>query len=172
MSVALFSTLTRLGLALAAIMFVVLAVWLFRRRRPVRGAAAGVLALGMVGALAAEGMVAIAVHFGAPSGVDFNEHRWVMLAPWGRFTLLLGGVATVAIIALSWRATRQLSAGIAPPSSGYDPARRLRRLSCLLSRRSSFAKWRENRTELPFLSTIHFRWRCAKLLGKRLASHG
>ncbi len=106
MNVALFSTLTRFGLALAAVMFVMLAVWLFRRRRPVRGAAAGVLALGMVGALAGEGMVAIAVHFGAPSGVDFNEHRWVMLAPWGRFTLLLGGVATVAIVALSWRATR------------------------------------------------------------------
>lgn len=106
MSVALFSTVTRLALAAAATALVLLAVWLFRRRRPVRGAAAGVLALGALGALAAEGMIAVAVHFGAPNGVDFNEHRWVMLAPWGRFTLLLGGATTVAIIGLSWRATR------------------------------------------------------------------
>ena len=66
-------------------------VWGFTRRYP--------LAIGIA-------LVALTVWLAAPSATDFNEYRWVMLAPWGRLGLMLGGIAVIAITLLAWRASR------------------------------------------------------------------
>jgi uncharacterized membrane protein len=59
-----------------------------------------------LGLLAAEGLVAAAVRWSAPRAADFNEHRWVLLAPWRRPGLALGGLTVIAIALLGWRASR------------------------------------------------------------------
>ena len=60
-------------------------------RRSARRSASRALLSG--GALAAEALVALTVRLAAPGAADFNEYRWVMLAPWGRLGLALGGAA-------------------------------------------------------------------------------
>ena len=106
MNIVLFSELVRYALAGIAIVMLVATVLAVRRGRGGLGAALGVVALLSGGALVAEALVALTVKLAAPSAADFNEYRWVMLAPWGRVGLALGGVAVIAIVALSWRATR------------------------------------------------------------------
>ena len=95
----------------------------------------------------AEALVALTVRLAAPGASDFNEYRWVFLAPWGRLGLALGGAAVVGIVALSWRASRG-----APRVAARDddrPARRRRgrpRWSCSSSPPSSCARSRASPT--------------------------
>jgi len=105
-NIVLFSTWVRYGLAAAFVVLMVATVLAVRRGRGGLGAALGVAALLSGGALAAEALVALTVRLAAPGAADFNEYRWVMLAPWGRLGLALGGAAVIGIVALSWRASR------------------------------------------------------------------
>jgi len=105
-NIVLFSTLVRYALIVAGVVLVVATVTAIRRDKGRLGAALGVGALFAVGALVAEALVALTVRLAAPGAADFNEYRWVMLAPWGRLGLALGGVAVMGIVALSWRASR------------------------------------------------------------------
>jgi uncharacterized membrane protein len=105
-NIVLFSELVRYALAGVAVAMLVATVIAVRRGRGGLGAALGVVTLLSGGALAAEALVALTVRLAAPRATDFNEYRWVMLAPWGRLGLALGGVAVIAIVALSWRASR------------------------------------------------------------------
>ena len=106
MSIALFSTTVRIALAIAGVLLVLATIIAVKRGRSRIGAALGVGALGAVGALAGEALVALTVRLAAPGASDFNEYRWVFLSPWGRLGLYLGASAVVAIVALSWRASR------------------------------------------------------------------
>jgi hypothetical protein len=105
-NIVLFSSLVRYALAGIAALMLIATVVAVRRGKGGLGAALGVVALLSGGALAAEALVALTVKLAAPSTTDFNEYRWVMLAPWGRLGLALGAVAVIAIVALSWRASR------------------------------------------------------------------
>src|SRR5258705_10852597 len=96
----------RYALAIACAIFAIATVIVVRRGHGGLGAALGVLALFSGGALAGEALVALTVKLAAPSATDFNEYRWVFLAPWGRLGLALGGIAVIIIAALSWRASR------------------------------------------------------------------
>ncbi len=106
MNIVLFSSLVRYGLAAAFVVLLIATVLAVRSGRGGLGAALGVAALLSGGALAAEALVALTVRLAAPGATDFNEYRWVMLAPWGRLGLALGGAAVIGIVGLSWRATR------------------------------------------------------------------
>lgn len=106
MNIVLFSSLVRYGLAGAFLVLLVATVLAVRAGRGGLGAALGVAALLSGGALASEALVALTVRLAVPAAADFNEYRWVMLAPWGRLGLALGGAAVIGIVALSWRATR------------------------------------------------------------------
>src|SRR5579862_1677223 len=96
----------RIALAIAGVLLVLATIIAVKRGRSRIGAALGVGALGAVGALAGEALVALTVRLAAPGASDFNEYRWVFLSPWGRLGLYLGASAVVAIVALSWRASR------------------------------------------------------------------
>ena len=106
MNIVLFPSLVRYALAAACLVLMVATVLAVRRGKGGLGAALGVLALLSGGALAAEALVALTVRLAAPGAAEFNEYRWVMLAPWGRLGLALGGAAVIAIVGLSWRASR------------------------------------------------------------------
>jgi uncharacterized membrane protein len=109
-SIALFTLAGRIGLSVAALALVLATIIAVRRGRGGLGAALGVGALLAGGALLAEALIAVTVRLAAPGASDFNEYRWVMLAPWGRLGLGLGALAVAGIVALAWRATRGASA--------------------------------------------------------------
>jgi len=108
-NIVLFSTNVRYGLAIAAVVLLIATIFAVRLGRSRAGVVFGVGALAAGGALAAEALVALTVWLAAPSTAEFNEYRWVILAPWGRLGLALGAVTVLAIIALSWRASRGVS---------------------------------------------------------------
>ncbi len=110
MNIVLFSSLVRYALAAIALVLVIATVLAVKRGRGGLGAALGVGAMLAIGALVGEALVALTVRLAAPGATDFNEYRWVMLAPWGRLGLALGGAAVIGIVALSWRASRGASA--------------------------------------------------------------
>ncbi len=110
MSIALFSSMIRYGLAAAAIILG-LATWLaVRNGRTRAGAILGIGTLAAIGALVGEGLIALTVRLAAPGAADFNQYRWVFLSPYGRWGLYIGLGAVAAIVALSWRASRGSSA--------------------------------------------------------------
>jgi uncharacterized membrane protein len=102
----MFSSAVRYGLIVGAVLLVILAIYLLRKRKNRTSTVVGVLAIGCVGAVAAEAMIAVAVKFAAPKGASFNEYRWVVLSPWGRVGLVLGALCVFAIVILAWRSTR------------------------------------------------------------------
>src|SRR4051812_31110619 len=106
MSIVLFSPLMRVSLAAAAALLIIATIVAVRRGHGGLGALLGVSALIAGGALAAEALIALTVRIAAPGASDFNEYRWVFLAPWGRPGLALGAAALAGIVALSWRASR------------------------------------------------------------------
>ncbi|HMG24212.1 MAG TPA: hypothetical protein VK607_22915, partial [Kofleriaceae bacterium] len=110
MNIVLFSELVRASLAVAAVLLIVATVVVVRRGYGGLGALTGVAALLAGGALAAEALIALTVRIAAPGAADFNEYRWVFLAPWGRLGLALGLAAVAGIVALSWRASRGANA--------------------------------------------------------------
>jgi uncharacterized membrane protein len=106
MSIVLFTPLMRVSLAAAAALLIIATIVAVRRGYGGLGALLGVSALIAGGALAAEALIALTVRIAAPGAADFNEYRWVFLAPWGRPGLALGAAAVAGIVALSWRASR------------------------------------------------------------------
>src|SRR5215475_7409742 len=105
MSIVLFNPLIRVSLAVTAVLLIIATIVAVRRGYGGLGALLGVSALIGGGALAAEALIALTVKIAAPGAADFNEYRWVFLAPWGRPGLALGAVAVAGIVALSWRAS-------------------------------------------------------------------
>lgn len=77
-----------------------------RRRAPLVATIALIALIGAAGALAIEGLIALTVRFAAPQAAEFNEHRWVLLAPWRRLGLWLGSTTVAAIAVLGWRASQ------------------------------------------------------------------
>jgi hypothetical protein len=74
-------------------------------RRPGRGRWVVIATLGAVvlaGIAAAELMIALALAAAAPESADFNEYRWVLMAPWGRLGVILGVAAAAVACALGW----------------------------------------------------------------------
>ena len=110
MNIILFSEHVRLLLAGLGVVLALATVIAVRRGHGGLGALLGVAAFLAGGALAAEALVNLTVRLAAPSATDFNEYRWVLLSPWGRIGMALGGVAVIVIVALSWRASRGASA--------------------------------------------------------------
>ncbi len=106
MNITLFSSSVRYGV-IAVTLVLALATWLSSRRGTGRvSTMLGTLTLISLGALIAEGLITLTVRLAAPNATNFNEYRWVLLAPWGRLGLALG-VSAVAIVAvLAWRASR------------------------------------------------------------------
>jgi len=109
-NIVLFSEYARYVLAGLAVVLGLATVVVVRRGHGGLGALLGLAAFLSGGALAAEALVNLTVRLAAPSTTDFNEYRWVMLSPWGRIGMTLGGIAVIAIVALSWRASRGASA--------------------------------------------------------------
>jgi uncharacterized membrane protein len=105
-NITIFTQLERISLAAAAVLLILATIVVVRRGYGGLGALLGVAALGCIGALVGEALVALTVRIAAPAGNEFNEYRWVVLAPWGRLGLALGGAVVVGIVALAWRATR------------------------------------------------------------------
>ena len=91
MNIVLFSMTVRYALIVATIVLAAATLLAVRAGRPRVGAALGVGALGALGALCGEALVALTVKLAAPAATDFNEYRWVFLSPWGRLGLYLGG---------------------------------------------------------------------------------
>jgi uncharacterized membrane protein len=110
MNIVLFTTLVRVSLAAASVVLIVATVLAVKRGYGGLGALLGVAALLSGGALAAEALVAVTVRLAAPKAADFNEYRWVFLAPWGRLGLALGAACVAGIVALAWRASRGANA--------------------------------------------------------------
>ncbi|HLL20492.1 MAG TPA: glutamine amidotransferase [Kofleriaceae bacterium] len=110
MNIVLFGELARYALAGIAVVLGLATVAVVRRGYGGIGALLAVGAFLSGGALVAEVLVNLTVRLAAPSATDFNEYRWVMLSPWGRIGMALGGMAVVGIVALSWRASRGASA--------------------------------------------------------------
>src|SRR5688500_9228277 len=97
MTIELIDGTVRAGLALATVLAIIVAFGLWQR-----GARTPVTVLlclaGLTGgALAVEALVALTVRIAAPRTAEFNEFRWVLLAPWRHRGLWLGGAAVVAI---------------------------------------------------------------------------
>jgi uncharacterized membrane protein len=92
--------------AVALVALVVLAGWLGKRGRPTSAVLAGAGAALALAVLAAEAMIAWSIEWWAPSGAEFNEYRWVLLAPWGRLGIGLGLACVAAVIWLAWRSSR------------------------------------------------------------------
>jgi uncharacterized membrane protein len=108
-TVALLDDRARLLLAAFAVLAAGVAIRLGRRGLRTATTAALALALAAVGALIAEGLVALTVRWAAPRTAEFNQHRWVLLAPWRRLGLWVGSSIVVAIALLAWRASRGVS---------------------------------------------------------------
>jgi uncharacterized membrane protein len=109
MSVDLFNGTERLALialAIAAALTAGLLRWRNARSGPIVIAVAAA-AVPLV-ALAAEQVIGWLVGAAAPDASDFNEHRWVVLAPWGRAGIALGGLTVVAVLVLSWLSSRRV----------------------------------------------------------------
>jgi uncharacterized membrane protein len=98
-------------LALLALMGVAaLTAGLLARRRARSGTvvvATTVAALALL-VIGSEQLVRWAVLRAAPDATDFNQHRWVLLAPWGRAGIGLGVLAVSAILALAWLSSRHV----------------------------------------------------------------
>src|SRR5919198_391047 len=72
------------------------------RRAPAGWVAAATgVALAALILVGLEPVVAWLVGVSAPDASDFNEYRWVLLAPWGRAGLAVGLVCVAGILALS-----------------------------------------------------------------------
>ncbi|CAN5898378.1 hypothetical protein BH11MYX2_BH11MYX2_10690 [soil metagenome] len=110
MNIVLFPELVRYALVAAVFLLGVTTVVVVKRGKGGLGGVTASLAFMALGALIAELLVGLTVRLASRGSSDFNEYRWVMLAPWGRIGLSLGGAAVIAIVVLAWRASRGATA--------------------------------------------------------------
>jgi len=76
-------------------------------RRPAAALAAGaMIALGLV---AVEQLTRLVAASATDGTVAFNDHRWIVLAPWGRMGLVAGCIAATMTALLSWYATAAIA---------------------------------------------------------------
>jgi uncharacterized membrane protein len=127
MTIALLEGPIRIVVGAAALALAVAAV-LLTRRRPTLAGGLLVAAFVLAALIAGEALVALTVRLAAPDTAEFNEHRWVMLAPWGRLGLALGAIAVALIGGLAWRASR----GAPPWRRGHLVGLRLAAATCAL----------------------------------------
>jgi hypothetical protein len=127
MTIALLEGPIRIVVGAAAVALAVAAITLTRRRPTLAGGLL-VAAFLLAALIAGEQLVALTVRLAAPDTAEFNEHRWVLLAPWGRLGLALGVVAVAAIGGLAWRASR----GAPPWRRGHLVGLRLAAATCAL----------------------------------------
>ena len=59
--------------------------------------------------LAGDQVIAWVVQTSAPATSDFNEYHWVLLSPWQRLGLVLGGGCAVLVVLLAWRSSRRIA---------------------------------------------------------------
>jgi uncharacterized membrane protein len=110
MTVDLFSGGERLVLIVAALLAGLTALLLrWRRARP--GLVVVAVAFAALAAilLGVERVIAWLVDASAPDSADFNEHRWVLLAPWGRAGIALGAVCAAAVLVLAWLSSARVA---------------------------------------------------------------
>jgi uncharacterized membrane protein len=109
MLIELFSQSHRIGLGVAAGVLALVAGILAWRRAPagwtVAATAASAVCLFFLGL---EPIIAWLVSVSAPDAADFNEYRWVLLAPWGRAGIALGLVCVLGVLVLSWLSARRI----------------------------------------------------------------
>ncbi|HUS67147.1 MAG TPA: glutamine amidotransferase [Kofleriaceae bacterium] len=102
MSVGLFSDTLRLALLIVGgVAALAAALMAWRRVRAGLVVLATAIAVAALGAAGIEQIVAWLVASSAPDAADFNQHRWVLLAPWGRAGIALGLACAAAVMALS-----------------------------------------------------------------------
>jgi len=99
----------RLVLLLLAVALGIVAL-LLRRRAPSSRLLVPATALGLVagGTLLLERVLVVAARWSAPADVDFNEVRWMMMAPWGRLAIAAGVVAALGAVFFGWRASARV----------------------------------------------------------------
>ncbi|MEZ4365785.1 MAG: glutamine amidotransferase [Kofleriaceae bacterium] len=102
----LLTTGSRAALLALAVALALLALGLVRRQRPSAAVLAGASAVLALAVVVVEAMIAWSLGWWAPSGATFNEYRWVLLSPWGRFAVAAAALTVLAIIGLAWRSTR------------------------------------------------------------------
>lgn len=108
MQFSLLSLTARVVIIAGAVLLAGLAFVLSRRPGRARYAvAAGLGAAVLTGVALTEAMVALALATAAPESADFNEYRWVMMAPWGRLGVILGVAAAALACALGWWTSRR-----------------------------------------------------------------
>ncbi|HKE19811.1 MAG TPA: glutamine amidotransferase [Kofleriaceae bacterium] len=109
MLIELFSASHRIALGGAAAGFALVAgILAWRRVRAgavVAAASAAAVALILLGL---EQVIAWLVAVSAPGASDFNEYRWVLLAPWGRAGMGLGLLCVGGVIVLAWLSTQRV----------------------------------------------------------------
>lgn len=112
MTIGLLGWTLRIALSIAGVLLALAAIVAARRggRWLTVAAVCAVAAFAAIGALFGEALIVTTIRLSAPKQADFNQYRWVFLSPWGRLGLWLGAAAVLAIVALSWRASR----GVAP----------------------------------------------------------
>lgn len=106
MDIALLTSDVRLTLAAVAAALGVLAAVLRWQRAPAGGVViAATLALTIVVVILLERLLGLVVAWAAPQDVEFNEWRWVLMAPWGRLGIWLGFATAAVALALAVRGT-------------------------------------------------------------------
>lgn len=109
MTVSILDSNERWGLLAAALVVAAAAYALHRRRRPGAVVPLIVVAAIIVDVLISERLVAFLIQGLSNKSSDFNEFRWVILAPWGRLGLALGAAVAVAVVILGWLSSRRLT---------------------------------------------------------------
>jgi uncharacterized membrane protein len=108
MHFALLSLPARIAIIAGAVLLAGLAFALSRRPGRGRHAMAAGLGAAVLGGVAlTEAMVALALATAAPERADFNEYRWVLMAPWGRLGVILGVAAAALACGLGWWTSRR-----------------------------------------------------------------
>src|SRR5690606_23396037 len=104
MTVELLNPALRLALVLVAGGAGLLAgILAWRRVRPAAVVLMASVAVGALVVLGIERAVIFVAQAAASDETGFNDHRWVLMAPWSRPVLIGGLVAGVLGLALSWR---------------------------------------------------------------------
>ncbi|WP_428266815.1 hypothetical protein [Haliangium sp.] len=103
MAFVLFSGPERVAILAGAVVLAVLAWGAGRRGAGARLVVPAALAAAVLaGSALTELLVSLALGTSGARMTDFNEHRWVLMAPWGRLGLILGTSGAVMAVVLGW----------------------------------------------------------------------